>query len=71
MLNAELFVRIVRKRISAAKDLIHKGAKNAKEIAATVGYDNVKTFYRVFSKQVGCTFKEYVQNCESQKFDKQ
>lgn len=59
------------KRISAAKDLIHKGAKNAKEIAATVGYDNVKTFYRVFSKQVGCTFKEYVQNCESQKFDKQ
>ncbi len=46
-------------RIAHAKELMEKGGDNMEVIASKVGYTNVRTFRRVFSKYEGVTPGKY------------
>ncbi len=46
-------------RIEHAKELLTQTDKKMYSIAKAVGYDNVKYFFRVFKKKVGCTPEQY------------
>lgn len=53
---------IERLRLAEAKKLIWDNTMPIKEIAATVGYQNITTFYNAFRKVENCTPTEWRQN---------
>ena len=46
-------------RMEAACDLLENTEDTINEVAANVGYSDMKCFYKIFHKQNGCTPKEY------------
>lgn len=50
---------IISLRITNAMNLLENTEYNVTQIAATVGYDNIQYFHRLFRKHTGMTPKEY------------
>ena len=46
-------------RITKSKELLSQTDKKMYQIAKSVGYDNVKYFFRIFKKLTGMTPEEY------------
>jgi two-component system response regulator YesN len=58
--TGENFVDFVnRVRIEKAKELLHNTDKKMYQISKSVGYDNVKYFFRIFKKIEGVTPEQY------------
>lgn len=53
-------------RIEAAEALLEKSDQKMSYIASSVGYDNVKYFFRIFKKRVGLTPEEYRQRLRAE-----
>ena len=51
---------IVRFRMTKAADMLRSGMENMVEIACSVGYTDVKYFYRCFKKEFGITPYQYI-----------
>lgn len=52
---------IARFRITMAADMLRGGEENMVEIACSVGYTDVKYFYRCFKKEFGITPYQYIE----------
>ena len=61
---------ILQLRISTAKNLLESSTKNISEIADAIGYDNPLYFSRLFTKYVGVSPKEYRNNFNKNKQNK-
>ena len=47
-------------RLKNAMALMRKGEKNVTECAMESGFSSLRTFYRVFTEELGCTPREYL-----------
>lgn len=67
--TGEKFVNYLNNvRIQMAKELLIHSDKKMYQIAKTVGYDNVKYFFRVFKKKVGQTPEQWrIDHCDKNK----
>ena len=60
---------ILKVRIEKARELLMNSDYNVEKIAACVGYENVRTFFRAFKKLVGTTPNEYRKSQAASKFE--
>lgn len=58
---------ITKVRMEAAKKLLAAGDHLVSEVAAAIGYSDVFYFSKCFKKNFGCSPKEFIRICESEK----
>lgn len=65
--DQSLLQYITKARMEAAKKLLATGEYLVSEVAAAIGYSDVFYFSKCFKKNFGCSPKEFIRICETEK----